>query len=35
MSTLILGRNWDTNDDFNGFIPFRASSMAEIVFALC
>ena len=34
ISTLILSRNWDTRDDFNGFIPFRASGMAEILFGL-
>ena len=26
--------NWDTREDFNGFIPFRASGMAEILFGL-
>ena len=34
VSTLILWRNWDTRDDFNGFIPFHASGMAEIVFGV-
>ena len=33
-SSLILRRNWDTRDDFNGFIPFRVSDMAEILFGL-
>ena len=34
ISTLILWRNWNTRDDFNGFIPFRALGMTEILFGL-